>query len=99
MDVSSIALQGLEEASAQLDAAANGIVQAGASSANGAGVDTVDLSSDNLSSDNLSADGLSSDNLSADMVAMMTAQNQFEANIGTMKTADEMQQSLINVAA
>ena len=82
MDVSSIALQGLEQASAQLDAAANGIVQAGAASANaanGAGVDTVSLSSE--------------------MVALMSAQQLFEANIDTLRTADEMQQSLLNVTA
>jgi flagellar hook protein FlgE len=44
MDISSIALQGLELASAQLDAAASRIASAGAASPDGAAVDVVSLS-------------------------------------------------------
>jgi flagellar hook-associated protein FlgK len=44
MDISSIALQGLEQASAQVDAAAVQIASAGSASGNAAPVDTVSLS-------------------------------------------------------
>ena len=37
--------------------------------------------------------------LSADVVAMMSAQNQFQANVETLKTADEVQQILLDVSA
>jgi flagellar hook-associated protein FlgK len=37
--------------------------------------------------------------LSSEMVALMSAQNSFEANLATLKTADQMQQSLIDVTA
>ncbi|HYM75187.1 MAG TPA: flagellar basal body rod C-terminal domain-containing protein [Candidatus Dormibacteraeota bacterium] len=79
MDVSSIALQGLQTADAQLEAAAVALANAGANSANGAGVDVVDLS--------------------AQMVALMSAQNAFEVNLATLKTADQMQQALLDVKA
>jgi flagellar hook protein FlgE len=46
MDISSIALQGLDQASAQLDAAASQIASAGAVSPNGANLDVVDLSAE-----------------------------------------------------
>ena len=46
MDPSSIALQGLQQADAQLDAAASAIVSAGATSANGSNPDVVDLSTE-----------------------------------------------------
>jgi len=77
MNPSSIALQGLEQASAQLDAAASAIAQSGAPS--GAGVAVVSLSSE--------------------MVALTTAQTQFEASVTTLQTADQMQQSLFDVMA
>jgi hypothetical protein len=44
MDISAIALQGLDQASAQLDAAAAGIASAGAASPDGANLDVVSLS-------------------------------------------------------
>lgn len=78
MDPSSIALQGLQQADAQLEAAASAIASAGAPDS-GAGVDVVSLS--------------------AEMVALMAAQTQFEANLATLKTADQMQQSLMDVTA
>jgi flagellar basal body rod protein FlgC len=37
--------------------------------------------------------------LSAEMVALMSAQNSFEANLATLKTADQMQKSLTDVTA
>ena len=46
MDLSAIALQGLQQADAQLNAAASKIASLGASSANGAGLDSVDLSAE-----------------------------------------------------
>ena len=37
--------------------------------------------------------------LSTEMVALMSAQNLFAANIATLKAADQMQKSLIDVTA
>jgi len=77
MDISSIALQGLEQADAQLNTAAARI--AGAASTGGAGPDTVSLSEE--------------------MVALMSAKTAASANIATLKTADQMQQNLIDITA
>ena len=44
MDISAIALQGLQQADAQLNQAAIQVASYGAGSSNGAGLDTVDLS-------------------------------------------------------
>ena len=74
----SIALQGLEQADTQLDAAASQIAQAGAPSDNGGNPDVLDLS--------------------AEMIALMTAQNQFSANLQTLSTADQIQQTLDELA-
>jgi len=79
MDVSSIALQGLQQADTQLEAAAAQIASVGANSSDGATVDVVDLS--------------------AEMVALMSAQNLFDANLATLKTANEMQRSVIDLKA
>jgi len=46
MDISAIALQGLQQAEAQLDQAATSIASFGAASPEGAGLDTVDLSAE-----------------------------------------------------
>ena len=78
MDISSFALQELDQANTQLDAAAAQIAAA-STTANNSGVDIV--------------------NLSEDMVALMTAQNSFEANLATLKTADEVQKSLVDLTA
>ena len=48
MDISSIALQGMTQAEAQLEAAASAIAQAGNSSADGANLDVVDLSAETV---------------------------------------------------
>ncbi|MGP0019227.1 MAG: flagellar basal body rod C-terminal domain-containing protein [Candidatus Sulfotelmatobacter sp.] len=77
MDISAIALQGMNQASAQLNATAAEI--AGASSANGSSPDVV--------------------NLSEEMVALMSAQNLFSENVVTLKTADQIQKSLVDLTA
>lgn len=79
MDASSIALQGLQQADVQLNRAAAKIASAGATSADGANLDVVDLS--------------------AEIVALMSAQSAFEVNMRTLKTADQMQKSLLGVTA
>lgn len=79
MDVSNIALQGLEQANTQLEAAATAIATAGSDSSSTGNVDVVDLS--------------------AEMVALMSAQNAFSVNLATLKTADQMQQSLVDIKA
>ena len=80
MDLTSISLQGIEQANSQLDVAASAVVQAGAAGSQGGGNgDLVDLS--------------------AEMVAMMTAQAQLSAGLDVIKTADELQQSVLDVTA
>ena len=79
MDPSSIALQGLQQAEVQLNAAAAKIASAGSSSADGANLDVVDLS--------------------AEMVALMSAQSAFEVNLATLKTANEIQKTLVDLTA
>lgn len=78
MDVPSIALQGLDQANAQLDASASAIAGATTTDSNG-GIDVVSLSDD--------------------MVALISAQNQFAANLATMKSANGIQKSLIDLTA
>jgi flagellar basal body rod protein FlgG len=78
MDISSIALQGLDQANVQLDAAAAQIVDASTTASTG-GIDLV--------------------NLSEEMVALMTAQNSFDANLATLQTANEVQKSLVDLTA
>jgi len=77
MDPSAIALQGLQQADAQLETAATRIANAGVTSPDGVPVDIVDLS--------------------AELVALMTAQNLFEANLATIKTDNQMQKALIDI--
>jgi flagellar hook protein FlgE len=79
MDLSAIALQGLEQSQAQLENAATRLVGAGTESPDGAGVDIVDLS--------------------AEIVALMSAKTQFSANLTTLKTADQIQKSGLDVMA
>lgn len=76
MDLSSIALQGLDQASAQFDAAASRIVDAGLTSAFPP-ADTI--------------------RLSEEIVALMSAETLYSANISTLKSADQTQRSLLNV--
>ena len=82
MDVSSIALQGLQQAQLQLqNVAANvatlGGATLGGAPPNGANVDTV--------------------NLSQQAVSMIGAKTQFSANINILKVEDNMQKNLLNV--
>jgi flagellar hook protein FlgE len=37
--------------------------------------------------------------LSAEMVALMSAQNSFDANLASLKTADQLQKSLVDLKA
>ena len=75
MDISSIALQGLQQADVQLQTAASAIANAPAQG----GVDVV--------------------NLSQEMVALMSAKELYVANLDTLKTADQMQKTLIDITA
>jgi len=79
MDLSAIALQGVEQGQVQLQNAALRLAGAGADSPDGAGVDVVDLS--------------------AEIVALMSAQNQFSANLSTLKTADQLQKTALDLMA
>jgi len=77
MDASSIALQGLQQADAQLNTAASKIANPGAAAPNGANADTVDLSKE--------------------MVTLTTAQASFEADLATLKTADQIKRRLVDL--
>lgn len=77
MDVSAIALQGLQQADAQLETAAAKVANAGVTSPDGVPIDIVDLSNE--------------------MVALMSAQNLFDSNLATIKTADQMQKALVDI--
>lgn len=76
MNVSAIALQGLEQAQNQLQAAATSIAAAGGAS-NSAGPDTLDLSTA--------------------VVALLTAKNQFSAELSVLKVANQTQASVLNL--
>ncbi len=78
MDLSAIALQGLEQAQIQLNAAASNLANAGAASA-GPSLDTVDLS--------------------AQIVALTSAQTLYDVNLETLKTANQIQQNVLNLLA
>ncbi len=77
MDASSIALQGLQQADAQLNTTAAKIAGAGAASPDGANVDTADLSKE--------------------MVALTTTKASVEADLATLKTADQIKQRLVDL--
>lgn len=79
MDLSAIALQGLQQADAQLESAAGKIASFGASSPSGANLDVVDLS--------------------AAVVALLSAKNSYSANLGTVKVANEIQKTSIDLLA
>ena len=77
MDISAIALQGLDQASAQLDRAASNIAAAGGSSPDGAGLDTVALSEEAVAL--MSAKALFSANLSVLRTADQIQKNTIDA--------------------
>jgi hypothetical protein len=79
MDVSAIALQGLQQADAQVEQAASTIASFGASTPAGANLDVVDLSSA--------------------ILALSSAQTQSSVNLSTLKVADQMQKSVIDMIA
>ena len=78
MDLSSIALRGVEQAQVQLDAAATSLASAGASP-NGANLDTADLASG--------------------VVALNSAQVLLQLSLSTLKTADQVQKTALNLLA
>jgi flagellin-like hook-associated protein FlgL len=78
MDITSIALQGVEQAQVQLDAATESLASAGASP-NGANLDTADLASG--------------------VVALTSAQTLMQLSLSTLKTADQVSQTALNLLA
>jgi flagellar hook protein FlgE len=74
MDLSAIALQGLQQADAQLNAAATKIASFGAPSSGGAGLDTVDLSAEMVAL-------MSARNQSAANLATLNTASEIEKNI------------------
>jgi flagellar basal body rod protein FlgC len=79
MDLSAIALQGLQQAETQLNSVANALATGGTSATNGANADVADLS--------------------AEIVALSSAQNSFAINLSSLKTADEIQRSTLDLLA
>jgi hypothetical protein len=79
MDISSIALQGLQQAQNQLDTSARRIASIGSQTPAGASVDTVDLGQE--------------------AVSLLSAKNDFAANINVLKIADKMQKNAIDLLA
>lgn len=79
MDLTAIALAGLQQTDTQLQSAASQVASFVASSSDGANQDTVDLS--------------------AAVVALQSAKNLYSANVGTLKVADDIQKSLLNLFA
>jgi flagellin-like hook-associated protein FlgL len=78
MDISSIALQGVEQAQVQLDAATASLASAGVSP-DGASLDTVDLASG--------------------IVALTSAQTLLQLSLSTLKTANQVSQTALNLLA
>lgn len=78
MDLSSIALQGLQQAEAQAETAAANLVSAGSASS-AANLDTVDLSTQ--------------------ILALNSAQTLAELSAATLNTADQIQQTVIDLQA
>jgi len=78
MDISDIALHGLQQADTDLNQAASAIANAPTTGSNG----TLDVG-----------------DLSQDMVTLMSAQNLFDANLASLKTADQVQKNLLDVTA
>ncbi len=79
MDLSAIALRGLDMAQAKLERVANLLVAVGEASPEAAPVDTVDLS--------------------AAVVSLLSARNEFAANIKVLRTADDMQRQVLDLMA
>ena len=83
MDITSVVLQALQQADAQADATAGNLAVAGTAAPNG-------------TSDGSGVDTVS---LSDSMVAMMSAENLYAANLATLNTADQIENALLNVIA
>lgn len=76
IDLQSIAVQGIDLAQTQLEAAASGIASAASFSPEAATVD-----------------------LSAEVVALLSARNQFDVGLATLKIAGEVLKSAVDVVA
>ncbi len=83
MDITSVILQALQQADAQANAAASNLAVAATGSSSG-------------TSDESGVDTVS---LSDSMVALMSAENQYAANIATLNTADQVENAMLNVLA
>jgi hypothetical protein len=79
MNLSSIALAGVQQADLQLQSAGSRIASYGANTSGGAAGVPVDLSTA--------------------AVALISAKNQYAANIGTLKVADEIFKTTLDVLA
>jgi len=76
VDISSIAVQGLQQAQALMDQATQRLSTAGGTTS-GTDTDTVSLSEA--------------------AVALLSAKNEFAANVNVLKIADNMQKSLVDI--
>jgi hypothetical protein len=79
MEISAIALRGLDQAQAQLEQAGGQLASIGANSSDGIPADTVDLSQA--------------------AVSLLSAKNEFAANLKVLKIADELQRQTLDLLA
>lgn len=83
MDITSVVLQALQQADAQANAAASNLAVAGVGSSSGTSTGS----------------GVDTVSLSDSMVALISAENLYAANIATLNTADQIENALLNVLA
>ena len=79
MNITAIALLGLQEAQNQMDRSASRVASASAISGDAINSDTVDISQEAIS--------------------MMSAKTLFSANLSSLETAGQMQQSILDMMA
>ena len=85
MDLSSIALRGLDQAQTRLERAAVGVADITRGSPDNAPIDTVDT--------------VDTVDLSTAMVSLLSTQNDVKANIKLLKIANDMQRQVIDLLA
>ncbi len=83
MDITSVVLQALQQADAQANTAASNLAVAGTGSSSGT----------------FTGSGVDTVSLSDSMVALMSAENLYAANIATLNTANQIENALLNVIA
>lgn len=83
MDITSVVLQALQQADAQANAAASNLAVAGVGSSSGTSTGS----------------GVDTVSLSDSMVALISAENLYAANIATLNTADQIENAMLNVLA